>query len=343
MPIHSQKDWLKLLQASDYSEGPVDVYNQNGRILELEKRVANLLNKPASLFFPKGTIAQLCALKVSAEQRSNTNVVVHSMSHMVLDEDDAYQTILGLKGVPIGDCNGPFTIADVKKIEASFATLCIELPIRRAGFKLSPWDQLKKMSQWCKAQQVHFHMDGARLWESTFNYQKSEAEISALFDSVYVSLYKGIGAIGGAILAGDKDFIESCKVWRNRLGGNAFTSFPMVIGALDGLDNRLKHIPEFVVRAKRIAGLLERFTQLEVNTPQTNGFFVFLDGDIDELTQKAKQLDKKMGLTLFSQFSKFPNTHKHMIEIQVGANHEAISDKEIVDYFSALLDRSLII
>jgi threonine aldolase len=143
--------------------------------------------------------------------------------------------------------------------------------------------------------------------------------------------------MGGAILAGETEFIESCKVWRSRLGGHAFTSFPMVIGALDGLDKRLKYIPEFVVRAKNIARLLKSFPQLEVNTPHTNGFFVFLEGDIAKLTNKANQLEQTMGLKLFSQFSRFPNTHKHMIEIQVGADHSAISDQEVVDYFTALL------
>jgi threonine aldolase len=336
MPVYSQKDWLSRLQASEYLDGPTDIYNQHGRVGELEKRVASLLNKPASLFFPKGTIAQLCALKVSAEQRNNTHVVLHSMSHMVQDEDDAFQTLMGLTGIHLGAYDSPFGIDDIKGIASDFATVSIELPIRRAGFKLSSLEQLAMMSHWCKDRQVHFHMDGARLWESACAYEKSVADISALFDSVYVSLYKGLGAIGGAILAGETDFIESCKVWRNRLGGNAYTSFPLVIGALDGLDNQLNHIPEFVVRAKEIARLLASFPKLEVNTPQTNGFFVFLDGDIDSLTERANQLNQQMGLKLFNKFSTFPNTHKLMIEIQVGAGHKMISDKEIVDYFTAL-------
>jgi threonine aldolase len=338
MPIYSQTDWLTRLQASNYIDGPVDVYNQSGRVEELENRVAKLLQKPASLFFPKGTIAQLCALKVSAQQRNNNRVIMHSMSHMMLDEDDAYESIMGLHGLPIGSCDSPFDINDIKKVDAQVATIAIEIPIRRAGFKLTPWDELETMSRWCQDQQVHYHMDGARLWESTYAYQKSLGQISALFDSVYVSMYKGIGAIGGAVLAGETSFIEACKVWRNRLGGNCFTSFPLIIGALDGLDNRLNQIPKFVVRAHNIAKLLQQFEQLEVNIPQTNAFFVFLEGDINKLNEKVKQLNKKMGLILFNSFNKFPNTHKHMIEIQVGAGHCQISDQEIVEYFTALLD-----
>lgn len=336
MPYYSQKQCLTQLLASKYVDGPIDVYNQEGRVRELEQRVAGLLNKPACLFFPKGTVAQLCALKVSAEQRKNNKVALHSMSHMVLDEDDAYQSLLGLEGITIGNHSNPFSTQDIVAIKEKFATLCVELPIRRAGFKLTQWEQLESMSHWCKTEGIHFHMDGARLWESTTHYKRSEAEICALFDSVYVSLYKGLGAIGGAVLAGETNFIERCKVWRSRLGGNAFTSFPMVIGALEGLDNRLKHMPEWVRRAKKIASLLEQFPQLEINTPQTNGFFVFIEGNIKQLTEKATKLNQAMGIKLFNQFCAFPKTTKLMIEIQVGVNHGEISDQEIVDYFSSL-------
>jgi hypothetical protein len=111
----------------------------------------------------------------------------------------------------------------------------------------------------------------------------------------------------------------------------------MVIGALDGLDNRLQYIPDYVVRAKAIASLLAKFPQLEVHHPVTNGFFVFLEGDIKQLTEKANRLNQSMGLKLFSQFSDFPTTHKAMLEIQVGAEHKKISDQEIIDYFNSLL------
>ena len=181
-------------------------------------------------------------------------------------------------------------------------------------------------------------MDGARLWESTNFYGKSEAEIAKLFDSVYVSLYKGIGGMGGAILAGETEFIEQCKTWRSRFGGDSFTAFPLVVSALDGLDNQYQRIQSFVERAKRIAQSLKQFDELDVNPPQTNGFFIFLSGDIEVLSEKARTLNHQFELQLFSQVNRYPDTEKLMIEIQIGANHEAISDREIEAYFKALLE-----
>ena len=71
------------------------------------------------------------------------------------------------------------------------------------------------------------HMDGARLWESAPFYGRSYAEIAALFDTVYVSFYKGVGAIAGAALAGPADFIAEARVWQRRHGGDLVNSTPM--------------------------------------------------------------------------------------------------------------------
>ncbi len=74
-------------------------------------------------------------------------------------------------------------------------------------------------------------LDGARLFESLPFYQKSAADICVLFDSVYVSFYKGIGGIAGAILAGDRDFIEEAIVWKRRHGGDLISLYPYIPSA----------------------------------------------------------------------------------------------------------------
>lgn len=43
------------------------------------------------------------------------------------------------------------------------------------------------------------HVDGARLWEAQPYYGRPHAEIAALFDTVYVSLYKGLEGMAGLV------------------------------------------------------------------------------------------------------------------------------------------------
>jgi hypothetical protein len=54
--------------------------------------------------------------------------------------------------------------------------------------------------------------DGARLCQCEPFYERSLDEIADLFDSVYVSFYKHLGATAGATLAATKDVIEEARV-----------------------------------------------------------------------------------------------------------------------------------
>ena len=74
-------------------------------------------------------------------------------------------------------------------------------PLRDAGFLLPRWDDLVAFSQACRDRGVPLHLDGARIWESAPALQHSPAQIAALADSVYVSFYKGVGALAVVVAA----------------------------------------------------------------------------------------------------------------------------------------------
>ncbi len=81
------------------------------------------------------------------------------------------------------------------------------------------WNELREIAAIAQARGVKLHMDGARLWEAREAYAPhSFADVCAHFDSVYVSFYKGIGALAGAMLLGPEDFIAEARVWRRRHG-----------------------------------------------------------------------------------------------------------------------------
>lgn len=337
MPDRSPADWLNELQKSQYLGLTTDSYNTGEAVQLLEERVAELLNKPRALFFPKGMTAQYVALKVVEHKSGNSHFALHPLSHIAWDESAAHKYVLKLQAHFVGNNRLPFKAHDLHQIESEIASVVVELPLRRAGFRLLTWQDLKELSHYCRDNNIHCHMDGARLWESTDYYQKSEAEIAELFNSVYVSFYKGLSGLGGAVLAGDDDFIEECKVWRSRFAGDHFTSFPQVITALDGLDNKHKHIPELVTRAKEIAEQLANIDGLDVQEPHTNGFLVFLSGDVEKLNVQAEELNDSMGLKLFRAVDYYPNSKDAMVELQIGHEHKQISTDEIVSYFESLV------
>ena len=91
------------------------------------------------------------------------------------------------------------------KSKEPVASLLLELPQRDLGGQLPTWDELVAQTAWAHEHGAAAHMDGARLWESAPFYGRSYAEISGLFDSIYVSFYKGIGALAGSALAGSAE------------------------------------------------------------------------------------------------------------------------------------------
>jgi threonine aldolase len=91
------------------------------------------------------------------------------------------------------------TLADVEAAVSRHwkqpGMLLLELPQREIGGQCITWTDLVKISEMCKKRNIALHCDGARLWEAQTFYNRPIRDIAALFDSVYVSFYKGTPSI----------------------------------------------------------------------------------------------------------------------------------------------------
>jgi hypothetical protein len=65
-------------------------------------------------------------------------------------------------------------------------------------------------------------------------------DLCGLFDSIYVSCYKGIGGMTGAVLLGTRTFIAETRVWLRRFGGNVFTLLPYAVSSYSCYRNYVK-------------------------------------------------------------------------------------------------------
>src|SRR5260370_2102962 len=203
-----------------------DRYGDGGVVAELESEVAGLLGKAAAAFLPSGTMAQQSVLRVHADRRQRRTVIFHPMCHLDRHEGQAYQRLHGVTGRPAGDPDRLMTIDDLNAIGEPPAALLIELPQRDLGGQQPDWDDLRAQVEWARGRGAAAHLDGARLWESAAGYGRPLAEIAALFDTVYVSFYKGIGALPGCCVAGPADIIAEVREWRQRMGRTLFGPVP---------------------------------------------------------------------------------------------------------------------
>ena len=197
-----------------------DRYGEGGVVTDLEGEVAALLGKPAAVLMPSGTMAQQIALRIHAERTGRRTVLWHPACHLALWEDQAVERLHGLHPRPVGDARALITLADLEEVAEYAAALLIELPQRELGGRLPEWDDLVAQTALARSHGTATHLDGARLLESLPFYGRPAAEVAGLFDSVYLSLYKGLGGISGCLLAGDE------QLWPRPASGGTGTAAP---------------------------------------------------------------------------------------------------------------------
>lgn len=337
--------WLAHLAVTPEADRPLDTYGVGGAVGTLERDVAALLGKESAVFVMKGVIAQQAALRVWTDRSGIPAVAIHPLSHIELDEADAYRRLHGLRGIRLGS-TAPFRVDDLEAITERVGVVTVELPLRRAGYKLTAWDDLVAISAWCRRQGVPLHIDGARLWESAPYYDRTYAEIAALADSIYVSFYKGLGGLAGCILAGPADFIAQARDWNTRHGANLYTAFPYVLAALDGLRVHLPRMAAYHARARALAGALATIPGVSIapQPPHTNAFQLYLPGERDRLERAAWEIAEADRIWLFGGFWETALPHLTMAEISVGSAIDDFTDDEVVDLISTLIarDQSLV-
>jgi len=338
-PRKTAREWLEELAASPAAELPPDFYGEGEAIASLEREVARLLGKEAGTFVIKGVIAQQCALRVHCDRAGVPTVVLHPKSHVDLDEDGAYERLHGLRGVRLGSEDLSFTLRDLDAVREPLGAVVVELPLRRAGFKLLPWEELAAISEWCRERKVPLHFDGARLWESGPFYGRPYSEIAALADSVYVSFYKGLGALAGCVLAGEETFVEEAKVWKTRHGGNVHTSFPCVISAKSRLERHLPKMAAYRDRARNLAEALSTLPGVRVapDPPHANAFRLYLPGEREFLERAALDLASDELVWLFDKVESTGVPGFSFAEVQIGEAAGDLSDEEVVGLVTTVL------
>ncbi|MDI6103085.1 beta-eliminating lyase-related protein [Actinoplanes sp. NEAU-A12] len=260
----------------DLDEWP-DFYG-GGPVAALEERIAGLLGTQSAVFFPTGTMAQQVALRYGADRSGIPAAALHPLGHQEVHERHAYAELTGLRGVRSTDEPRNPTAAELAALGEPVSTVVIELPLRDAGFVLPAWTELVEITKAARAIGARVHFDGARIWESTPHLGRSLQEVAALADSVYVSFYKSLEGISGAVLAGTADLGDYARAWRHRYGGTLFQQWPAALAAMAGLDRELPRLPEYVAHARTVADALAVLPGARVfpRPPHTHQFRLWL-------------------------------------------------------------------
>lgn len=242
--VFPPREYAALLQRLT-SDGKTveDYYSQSGAVAELETACARLLGKEAAVFMPTGTLANHLAVRALAG--NDRRVIVQHESHFYNDTGDCAQTLSQLTLVPLARGKATFTKADVEEVIGRTASgrvatrvgaISIETPVRRkAGEQFAPAD-LREVTTFARGEGIRLHLDGARMLLASAYSGIAPADYAAMFDTVYISLWKGLNAASGAILAGPRSLLDSMYHTRRMFGGGLPQAWPYATVALHFLD-----------------------------------------------------------------------------------------------------------
>lgn len=329
-----QKSLISMVNACD-PHWNKDHYGSGEHIRRFEDRVAQLLGKPAAIFMPSGTMAQQIALRIWSDRTGNRSIGMHPSCHLHVHEENACKELHQLDPVLIGDVRQPISFKDIQDIDKEMSAVVIELPQRHNGGLLTPWHELEETRHWADATSTKLHLDGARLWETESWYRKSVAETSALFDSVYVSFYKGIGGIGGAALAGSAELITEARIWLRRHGGNLIHLFPYVVAAEHGLETRLPKMPLYFKKAQEIAKTVSSCSEIFLTNAElhTNMMHLHFSQSPEKVVAAALKASERTGIWLLGSLWTSTGFARPIFELYVGDAALEVEQTEIERYF----------
>jgi threonine aldolase len=285
-----------------------DSYLLGGAVSELEAKFSSLLGKEDTVFMPTGTLANHIGLRLLCGE--HRHALVQQESHVYRDESNTVTTLSGINMVPLAPGRAAPTLeelqaaierAEVGPYPIKVGAIALESPVRRAqGATIVP-ALAAEIAKAARAKNIPLHLDGARLLLMSGMPGFRVKDYCAHFDTVYVSLYKYLGAPFGGVLSGSKPLMAKARELRHLFGGTIYHGWQAALPALDALDGveeryarvraagerllaALEHTPGFAVKriengsnlamlemsAERQAGLEARLQQANVRLGKIN-------------------------------------------------------------------------
>ena len=137
--------------------------------------------------------------------------------------------------MPLAPGKATFTRQDVERelartasgrVATGVGVISIESPVRRLHGAMFDLAEMRAISALAREQGIGLHLDGARLFVASAYTGVPPADYAALFDTVYVSLWKSFSSGSGAILAGPRATLEDLFQDRRMFGGALHAAWP---------------------------------------------------------------------------------------------------------------------
>lgn len=234
-----------------------DVFVEDPTVNELERYAAELFGMEASIYCSSGTQTNQIAINVHVQPGGE--VITNVDSHVYKYEGGGIAKNSGASVRLIHGNRGRLTKEDVEQwinpddIHLPITQLVsLEDTSNRGGGAIYDFEEIKRISQFCKANNLPLHLDGARLMNAMVENGVDLKEYASQFDSISLCLSKGLGAPVGSVLIGKKDFIKQARRVRKVFGGGMRQAGIIAAGGLYALKNNINRLKEDHKHARAI-------------------------------------------------------------------------------------------
>jgi threonine aldolase len=117
---------------------------------------------------------------------------------------------------------------------------------------------MNKICAFARAKRIGTHLDGARLFLASAYTGILPTEYAALFDTVYVSIYKYFNAPFGAILSGPSSLMAKVETLRHQFGSLIYQGWESAALAMHYFDGFSQRYQMAVSNGEKLFQLLER-------------------------------------------------------------------------------------
>jgi threonine aldolase len=242
-------------------------------------------------------MAQQATLRAWCDRPGSRRVALPDISHLLHHEQDGPRRVLGLELEHLTTGRETPTAEALARVGGRLGAAMVELPLRDAGCLLPTWDELVELSAAARERGVPLHADGARIWESVPHWGRELAEAADLFDSMYVSLYKGLGGSSGALVVCPEDLAGELRSWRQRMGGTIFSMTTAAVGGLAGLSAHLTTFGDYRAWAVELAtALREHGIRTFPDSPHIATFLAYAPGTADEVNERVVAFAEDRGI-----------------------------------------------
>lgn len=258
-----------------------DVYKQDPTVIELEDTVAGLFGMEAALFFPSGTMANQTAIKLHTNP--GDELICDKWAHVFNYEGGGVAVNSGVSSRLIDGHRGMITADQVLEAinppdfyhSPLTSLVCIENTTNKGGGACYDLQALMEISEVCKANNLKYHLDGARLWNALVAKRQHPKQFGELFDTVSVCLSKGLGAPVGSLLVGKHEHIQKALRIRKIFGGGMRQAGYLAAAGLYALQNNVGRLEEDHRRAKQLSVFLEQLPWIEKVEPVETNILIF--------------------------------------------------------------------